>query len=189
MKVSVIENSEKVMRFDVSGSSYAVANAIRRHAISSVGCFAVDTVSFYENTSAMFDEYVAHRIGLVPITTPKDYDEKDETVFSIDVEGPATVYSKDMKSGDKSVKVANEAIPIIKLAEGQKLRADCKAIMGMGSKSAKFQPGIVSYESKNGNEFQFYVESYGQMPANEIVRRALDIINAGLKEISKELKK
>jgi DNA-directed RNA polymerase subunit D len=189
MKVNVIENSEKVMRLDISGASYAVANAIRRIAISSVGCFAIDTVSMYENTSAMFDEYVSHRIGLVPIATPKDYDEKDEVVFSLEAEGPVTVYSKDLKSSDKNVKVANDTIPIIKLAEGQKIRADCKAVVGFGNKSAKFQPGIVSYEAKNGKEFQFYVESFGQMPANEIVKRALDIINTGLKEIGKELKK
>jgi DNA-directed RNA polymerase subunit D len=189
MKVSVIENSEKVMRFDISGTSYAVANALRRMAISGVGCFAIDSVNFYENTSAMFDEYIAHRIGLVPITTPKDYDEKDEIVFSVEAEGPQTVYSKDLKSSDKAVKVANDSIPIIKLAEGQKVRADCMAVIGFGRRSAKFQPGIVTYEAKSGSEIQFYVESFGQMPANEIVRRALDIINAGLKEISKELKK
>ena len=177
------------MRFDISGTSYAVANALRRVAISGVNCFAIDVVSFYENTSAMFDEYVAHRIGLVPIMTPKDYGEKDEVVFSLEAEGPATVYSKELKSSDKGVKVANDAIPIIKLAEGQRVRADCKAVMGSGHRSAKFQPGIITYEAKNGSEFQFYIESYGQMPANEIVRRALDIINSGLKEISKELKK
>jgi DNA-directed RNA polymerase subunit D len=189
MKVSVIENSPKVLRVDISGVSFGVANAIRRAATSGVGCFAIDSVTFYENTSAMFDEYIAHRIGLIPITTPKDYGEKDEVLFSLEAEGPATVYSKELKSDDKNVKVANDAIPIIKLAEGQRLKVDGKAVMGFGSKSAKFQPGIATYEAKNGTDFEFYVESFGQMPANEIMKRALDIINAGFKEIHKELKK
>lgn len=189
MKVSIIENSPKVMRVDISGISYGFANAIRRVAIGGVGCFAVDTVTFYENTSAMFDEYVAHRIGLVPILTPKDYDEKDEIVFSLEAEGPATVYSKEMKSSDKNVKAANFDIPIIKLAEGQKIRVDGKAVLGTGKRSAKFQPGIVSYKTKNGTDYEFYFESFGQMPANEIMRRALDIISSGLKDVHKELKK
>jgi len=189
MKVSVIENSPKVMRVDVSGISYGFANAIRRAAISGVGCFAIDVVTFYENTSALFDEYISHRIGLVPILTPKDYGEKDEIVFSLEAEGPATVYSKEMKSSDKNVKVANDSIPIIKLAEGQRLRVDGKAVIGSGSKSAKFQPGIVTYKTKNGKDFEFYFESFGQIPANEIMKRALDIINAGLKEVHKDLKK
>ncbi len=189
MKVSVIENSPKVLRVDVSGIGYGMANAIRRTAIGGVGCFAIDTVTFYENTSAIFDEYLAHRLGLVPILTPKDYDEKDEIVFSLEAEGPATVYSKEMKSSDKSVKVANADIPIIKLAEGQRLRVDGKAVLGTGSRSAKFQPGIVSYKTKNGKDFEFYFESFGQMNANEIMRRALDIISSGLKDVHKELKK
>ncbi|MCL5239041.1 MAG: DNA-directed RNA polymerase subunit D [Candidatus Marsarchaeota archaeon] len=189
MKVSVVENSPKVLRVDISGIGYGVANAIRRAAIGRIGCFAIDNVTFYENSSALFDEYLAHRMGLVPILTPKDYDEKDEIVFSIEAEGPATVYSKEMKSSDKSVKVANGDIPIIKLAEGQRLRADGKAVMGTGSRSAKFQPGITSYKAKSPTEFEFYFESFGQMPANEIMRRALDIISAGLKDIHKELKK
>ena len=188
MKVSVIENSPKVMRVDINGISYGVANAIRRSAIGLVGCFAIESVTFYENSSALFDEYLAHRLGLVPILTPKDYDEKDEVVFSLEAEGPATVYSKELKSSDKSVKVANADIPIIKLAENQRLRVDGKAVLGRGNRSAKFQPGIVSYKTKNGKDFEFYFESFGQMPANEIARRALDIISSGLKDVHKELK-
>jgi len=177
------------MRIDMNSISYGLANAIRRAAIGEVGCFAVDRVTFYENTSSIFDEYVAHRIGLVPILTPKGYGETDAIVFSLDVEGPVTAYSKDLKASDKEVRVANENIPLIKLAEGQKIRADCKAVIGKGSTSAKFQPGIVSYKAKGGADFEFYVESFGQMPANEMLKRALDIISSGLKEIHKELKK
>jgi DNA-directed RNA polymerase subunit D len=189
MKVSVIENLAGVMRMDVSSISYGMANALRRVAVGEVGCFAVDKVTFYENTSSIFDEYISHRIGLVPILTPKGYGETDAIVFSLDVEGPGTAYSKDLKASDKEVKVANENIPLIKLAEGQKIRADCKAIIGKGNASAKFQPGIVTYKAKEGSDFEFYVESFGQMPANEIVKRALDIISSDLKEIHKELKK
>ena len=189
MKVSVIESLPGVMRVDLSGVSFGLANTIRRVAMASVGCFAIDKVTFYDNSSALFDEYLAHRLGLVPITTPKGYDEKDNVVFSIDVEGPATVYSRDMKSSDKEVAVANGNIPIIKLAEGQKLRFDGQAVLGKGSKASKFQPGLVTYKSKDATNFEFYIESFGQMPANEIMKRALDIITSNLKEIQKEIKK
>ncbi|VVB77220.1 DNA-directed RNA polymerase subunit D [uncultured archaeon] len=189
MKVSVIENLPGVMRIDVSGIGYGIANAIRRGAMGSVDCMAVDKVTFYENTSAIFDEYIAHRIGLVPITTPKDYDEKDTVVFTVEAEGPVTIYSRDMKSANKEVQVANGNIPVMKLAEGQKIRADCNAVLGKGRRSTKFQPGIVTYKAKGDSDFEFYIESFGQMPANEIIRRALDIISTDLKEIHKELKK
>ncbi len=189
MKVNIIENLPGVMRLDVSSISYGLANAIRRVAVGEVGCFAVDKVTFYENTSSIFDEYVAHRIGLVPILTPKGYGESDAVVFSLEIEGPVTSYSKDLKTSDKEVKVANENIPLIKLADGQKIRADCKAVIGKGNTSAKFQPGIVTYKAKDDSDFEFYVESFGQIPANEMVKRALDIIISDLKEIHKELRK
>lgn len=191
MKVSVIENSPFAARFTVSGIGKDQANALRRIAASRVQCFAIDSVTFYENTSAIFDEYIAHRIGLVPITTPsKGYDEKDEIVFSLDAEGPATVYSKELKSSDKSVKVANLDIPIIKLGEGQRLRVEGKAVMGTGSRSSKFQPGLATYRALDkGNEYEFYIESFGQMPAMEIVKKALDVIGKELKEVHDRLKK
>lgn len=189
MKVSVIENSPTVLRADITGIDYSFANALRRSAMVLVECMAVDTVTFYENTSAMFDEYIAERIGLVPLLTPKGYTEKDEIVFALEGEGPLTLYSKDMKSSDKEVSVANGNIPIIKLGEGQRLRADCKAVLANGKRSAKFQPGIVSYKTTNNKDFEFYIESFGQMPANEILKRALVIIGSGLKDAYKELKK
>ena len=85
----------------------------------------------------MFDEYIAHRIGLVPILTPKGYGETDAIVLSLEIEGPVTVYSKDLKASDKEVTVANENIPLIKLAEGQSIRADCKAVIGNGQQRAR----------------------------------------------------
>ena len=138
----------------------------------------------------MFDEYIAHRVGLVPLVTPgKGYDEKDEILFSLAAEGPVTVYSKDLKSSEKSVKVANEKIPIMKLAQGQTLRLDGKAILGTGSKSSKFQPGLITYKQLNHNEFEFYIETFGQMSPADILSRALNIINDNVKEVYKELKK
>jgi DNA-directed RNA polymerase subunit D len=157
--------------------------------MSSIQTFAIDRVTFYENSSAMFDEFIAHRIGLVPIKTPsRGYTEKDEIVFALDETGPKIVYSGDFTTSDKDVKVANEKIPIIKLAEGQRIRVEGKALLGTAAKHTKFQPGLISYSEANGN-YSFYVESFGQMPPKEIINKALESIREELKEISKELKK
>ncbi len=190
MKVDVIENTPGSVRFILKGSGFNFANALRRVVMNSVECFAVDSVTFYENSTAMFDEYIAHRIGMLPILTPKGYNEKDEILFSLTAEGPSIVYSKDMVGSDKYVKVANDNIPIIKLSTGQKLRLDAKAIMNKGSKSAKFQPGLATYKAnEKGDEFEFYIETFGQMQAMEILTRALEVIKNEVKDISKELKK
>ncbi len=70
MKIDVLESNERVFRFTLKDAGPGFANAIRRAAINSVKTFAIDKITFYENTTAMFDEYIAHRIGLVPIKTP-----------------------------------------------------------------------------------------------------------------------
>ncbi|MDE1825146.1 MAG: DNA-directed RNA polymerase subunit D [Candidatus Micrarchaeota archaeon] len=189
MKVNFIENTPSAVRFRISGVGNTFVNSLRRVMTNSVPTFAIDSITFYENTSSMFDEYIAHRIGLVPIATPEGYDEKDEIVFHLDAEGPKTVYSKELEGTDKKVKIANENIPLIKLAEGQRLKVDGKAILSTGMKSSKFQPGLISFTANDDNtEFEFYIETFGQMTAKEILNRALDIIDKGLKATHKELK-
>ncbi|MCL5102282.1 MAG: DNA-directed RNA polymerase subunit D [Candidatus Marsarchaeota archaeon] len=190
MNVKVQENNEKVFRFSLDGIRESHANALRRASINSVKTFAIDTITFYENTSSMFDEYIAHRIGLVPIITPSSgYKDDDEILFTAEATGPITVYSKDIQSTDKEVRVALEGIPIIKLGTGQRLRLDGKAKMGVASKHAKFQPGLVAVEQKGDESFSFYVESFGQMPPKEIINKACDTIKERIKEVAKVAKK
>ncbi|MGB9732485.1 MAG: DNA-directed RNA polymerase subunit D [Candidatus Micrarchaeia archaeon] len=189
MKVEFIENTPAAIRFSISQTNAEFVNALRRIIISRVKTFAIDTVTFYINTSAMFDEYIAHRIGLIPLVTPKEgYDEKDEILFTLDMEGPCTVYSSDLKSNDKEVKVAIDDIPIIKLAEGQRIKLEGKAVMNNGAKSAKFQPGLATYEKKGEGVYEFYIETFGQMSSREILNKALEIIEDDLKAMEKELK-
>jgi DNA-directed RNA polymerase subunit D len=188
MKLIVLENTPKVFKFRLESSSINFANALRRIAINSIMCFAIDSVTFYENSSSIFDEYIAHRIGLVPILTPNGYGEKDQVLFKAEMEGPKILYSKDLESNEKDVKVANGNIPIIKLAAGQKVRIEGKAVMGTAAKSAKFQAGIVTYKKTGDDTFEFYIESFGQIPAKEIISKALNIIGSEIKEVHKELK-
>ncbi len=190
MKIESLEESGKALNFVLKDAKSSQANALRRAATNHVDCFAIDTVTFYENSSAMFDEYIAHRIGLVPIKTPSSgYSETDEILFTLEATGPKVVYSKELESKDKEVKVANDAIPIIKLANEQKIRIDCKAILGNGAKHAKFQPGLITYDQTNDGTFNFSVESFGQMPPKEIINKALGSIKDELKAIEKEVKK
>ncbi len=189
MKVTIVDNTPSAMTFKISGVNDSFANALRRVVINSVPCFAVDRVTFYENTSALFDEYISQRIGLIPLLTPKGYSEKDKILFTLEAEGPCTVYSKDMKSDDKNVLVANEKVPIIKLAQGQRLKLDGQAILENARTSSKFQPGLATYKQLSDDEFEFYIETFGQMDAKEILNRALNIITEDLKKLAKEIEK
>ena len=55
------------MKFILSETDTSVANALRRIMIGEVPTLAIDLVEFAENTTVLNDEYIAHRLGLVPI--------------------------------------------------------------------------------------------------------------------------
>ncbi len=188
MKIELIQSNDKIFSFILKDANSSIANSLRRIAMNSVETFAIDSVTFYKNTSSMFDEYIAHRIGLIPIQTPKKgYNEADEILFTLEAFGPKTVYSSELNSTDKNIKVANPKIPIIKLANNQELRIDGKAVMNTGLKHAKFQPGIVTYEEINESTFKFYVETFGQMTPKQIIENACKKIEEELKEIKNKL--
>ncbi|MDG7002105.1 MAG: DNA-directed RNA polymerase subunit D, partial [Nitrososphaerota archaeon] len=67
--MDVIESQPSRLRLRLKGIDRAYANAIRRIAISQVPTMAIDDVVILENSSVMFDELVAHRLGLIPLKT------------------------------------------------------------------------------------------------------------------------
>ena len=141
--VEFIERGDRKARFLVRGLTPAIANGIRRAMIADVPTLSIDTVRFVENSSVMFDEMIALRLGLVPLTTElDDFEEGDEVTLALDVEGPATAYSGDMVSSVEYVQPADENIPIIDLKEGQHLEFEADAVLDSGKSHAKHQGGV-----------------------------------------------
>jgi len=190
MDIEVKKSTAKELVFTLDGVTPALANALRRTAMSQIPVFGIDKVTMYENDSALFDEYIANRVGFVPIETPSGYNDKDVVLFSLDKDGPGTVYSKSLKSSDSKVSVANSDIPIIKLGEGQHLRLEAKARLGTAKEHARFQPCVITYgmDPKGKGSFRFEVESFGQMDAKDIVVAAAEILGGKLKETQAQLK-
>ena len=141
--VEFIERDDRAARFLVRGLTPALANGFRRAMIADVPTFSIDTVRFVENTSVMFDEMIALRLGLIPLTTPLDDFEIGDTVtVALDVEGPSTAYSGDIESADALVEPADENVPIIELKEGQRLEFEADAVLDSGKAHAKHQGGV-----------------------------------------------
>lgn len=181
-KVKVEGNS---LTFVLKGVPVSYANAIRRHGLGRVPTYAIDKVTIYENTSAFFDEYVANRIGLIPLVSPdKDF---GEVLFTIHGEGPGVIMSGDLESGNPHVKVANPNIPIIELGDKQVFRAEGIAVRGIGRTHAKFQAGLVSYGYDKEGEYNFYLESFGQMSPKDLLKRTFKEITKSLKDLKSNL--
>jgi DNA-directed RNA polymerase subunit D len=120
-----------------------LANAIRRY-IDQIPILAIDEVEISKNDSALYDETVAHRLGVVPLKMSKGMNEKTEEQLALVVKKDGIVYSEELKG---KVNPVYGKIPITLLRKGQELEILATARLGKGSKHAKFSPGLMFYRN------------------------------------------
>jgi DNA-directed RNA polymerase subunit D len=157
MKTKIVSLTEDTIRFLLEGVDVAFANALRRTMVSEVPIMTIDDIFYFDNSSLVPDEILAHRIGLVPLKTdldayvlPEDCDcnaelgcPKCRAVLTMDVEAKdenVTVYSGDLVSEETSVAPASPRIPLAKLAPGQAIKFEAYAQLGQGKVHAKWSP-------------------------------------------------
>ena len=194
------------MKLLLKGIDRVYANALRRFAISEVPCMAIDEIVIHENSSVLYDEILAHRLGLIPLTTdlegyilPQDCDCKTSlgctkcrvllVLDAVATDEVKTIYSGDLVSEDTRVKPYVDNIPIIKLAPNQKIKLEAYAKLGKGRTHAKWQPVTISTltDTDNDSEFHLTLESTGSLPANEILLQATSILNTKLKDMNQSI--
>ncbi len=175
------EVRENYIRFVLTDAAPQVANSIRRTLLADVPKMAVHNVEFhlgpimgedgteYESVTPLFDEMIAHRLGLIPLPTYLDeFNFRSEctckgegcpsctVMYSLNKKGPCTVYSGDMEPlGSDKFRVKDEFIPIVKLGQNQAVLVYATAELGSGRQHAKFQavqaPGYRYYPSLKFN--------------------------------------
>ncbi len=173
MKVNVIKMEDYYAQVEFKDVNYSFVNSIRRSLISMVPCLAIHEVDFhmgslgsyvdeendeereYESISAMFNEIISHRIGMLPIPTDEktveafansidDDSKQPDIMYSLHKQGPCTVYSGDLEpvSGDESLVIPESKVPLVKLGEGQAILVYAKAKMGNAKKHSKWQCAV-----------------------------------------------
>lgn len=134
----------------VTDMSISLANAVRRSVLE-IPVMAIDEVEIAKNDSALFDEILAHRIGLVPIKTEKI--SAKQIKFKLKEIGPKTVYSSDIKP---SVGTPYK-LPIVILDEGQEIQLVANAGLGIGNDHVKYCPGLIYYKHNVDSDIIDYV--------------------------------
>ena len=163
-KIELIDLKPDSIEFRLKDADLAFANSLRRVIISEVPTMAIDMVQVTENTSPLFDEFVVHRLGLVPLISEdidnynfpincscKEGCEKCKVDYDIIVKcgennkDTIDVTSDDIKPKNKDIKVVpvkydDNPIVITKLKKGQSINMTLTAKKGIGKTHAKWSP-------------------------------------------------
>jgi len=118
----------------------SLANAIRRSVLE-IPVLAIDEVEIVKNDSALFDEIVAHRMGLIPIKTEKN--SPKEIQFKLQAKGPKIVTSQDLVPSIGT----DQELPITLLEAEQELEVNAYVKFGKGIEHLKYSPGLMYYKN------------------------------------------
>jgi len=66
-KVKIISVAPQEIQFILSETDTSMANTLRRIMIGETPTLAIDLVEYHENSTVLNDEYIAHRLGMIPI--------------------------------------------------------------------------------------------------------------------------
>ncbi len=160
LEVKLLEKDDLRIKLLFKNAPTHVLAALRRAVMQEVPTMAVDTLFILENNSVLYDEILAHRIAMIPLTSEKaleKYKPPEQCVESgegcttrlyLEVKNEdldeLTVYSRDLKPEDPDVKPVYDNIPIVILGKGQSIVAEAEARLGRGREHIKWSPASVS---------------------------------------------
>ena len=163
MEIRLLEKKkeENKISFILKDTDYTFANLIRRVIMDEVPTMAIRDVEFRRNNSILYDDIIAHRLGLIPLSTDlKSYNilekckcegkgcARCQLKLVLKQNKIGVVYSSDMQSKDPGIKPVFPNIPIVKLLKGQDLELEATATLGKGKSHVKWSPGLVYYKYK-----------------------------------------
>jgi len=155
------DKKNKKISIEIKDCDEAFVNSLRRFIMEEVPTLAIEDLEIKENSSALYDEMLALRIGLIPIKTdlksyrlPKNEDEVEERAASctllmtLKIGKKGYVYAEDANSKDPKCNFVYPKMPIVKLGAKQKLDLTMFAVMGQGKDHIKWSPGIAWFKQQ-----------------------------------------
>lgn len=156
LKLEVLEQTDYKLEFIIEGISIEMVNALRRIMLTEIPVMAIDEVIILKNDSPLYDEIIAHRLGLIPLKTdletyklPQDCEcggfgcPLCQVSLTCEItnttNAPLDIYSGNLNSNDPKIVPVNPNIPIVKIDKNDKVIIEAYAILGKAKDHAKWQ--------------------------------------------------
>ncbi|CAG8495105.1 4849_t:CDS:2 [Diversispora eburnea] len=186
-EIKIDELTSERVKFILTNTDLSMANALRRIMIAEVATIAIDMVEFELNTSVLADEFIAHRLGLIPLDSTEAEKIKysrecscqgacKECSVELNLHVKCTeedttkdVTSRDLVSNDPRVTPIQDGpkdpgILIAKLRKGQEIKVKCIAKKGVAKEHAKWSPcAAVAFEYDPFNKLRhahYWIEEH-----------------------------
>ena len=179
-RVTIRHTDKEHVDFILKDVDLAMANSMRRTMLAEVPTLAIDLVEIEVNTSVLADEFISHRLGLIPLNSEgidnlsysrdctcdqycANCSVKLELTAKCDTDSTMSVYSSDLakfhngsKLGDLVARDNDRKGPLIcKLRKHQELRITCIAKKGIAKEHAKWSPcGAIGFEYDPWNKLK-----------------------------------
>jgi DNA-directed RNA polymerase subunit D len=140
MEIIEKKNNQIVFKAEIEDS---LANAIRRY-VNQVPVMAIDEVEIIQNGSALYDEVIAHRMGLIPLKIDKVITEKNPGKLKLSSKKEGLVHAEELEG---NVEIVYGKIPITHLNKNQELELIATTKYGIGGEHVKFSPGLIFYRN------------------------------------------
>ena len=67
-RVTIRDTDTTTINFVLNNTTLSLANSLRRTMLAEIPTLAIDLVQVHSNTSVLADEFIAHRLGLIPLS-------------------------------------------------------------------------------------------------------------------------
>ncbi len=156
IKISIFEKKDpNTVKLLIAGVDQTYINTLRRSMSAEVPVMAIEDLEIRKNHSILYDEILAHRLGLIPFKTDLSSYEifnqgdqvnaKNSLKMVLKAKGPGYIYASQIKTKDPKVVPVYPKMPIVKLLEGQEIELEAVAILGKGKTHSKWSPGLFHY--------------------------------------------
>lgn len=191
-KVSNIKHKGDTLTFTLSSTNNSIANALRRVLIAEIPTWAFSSIVIDENLTPFTDEYITHRVGLIPVNNEL---LKEPKSFKLEAVGPTSglkkVYSNDITPKDfvmpkiliielKGTKDKQERVKMtMSVAKGTHMHVDAR----------HSAVTVASYKQINDSTFDFVVENKGLIKMTTLMKLAFDVLIEKLELVRQSIDK